>query len=349
MHRTQPIKKNQRILAGMALAFGLMSCSGTHANDNVALPCNIPVFRFALERWQPDPYELICLTKSSPTQADRKFIAALSEFAKQHSKQCRVSAYAMDSKIKNSKIAKLANDISSEAQFPYLLVRNKMGRGRIATSWQGCASDFAMDEFFKSPVRTDLANRLIKGHSVVWLVVASSNDQTTSKLTRQLSESLGMLQDKIPLPEGVGLPGSELYSTIPLSMKFSVVTIKRDDPQEKVLVNFIQQFQPDAFAEDVPLVVPVFGKARALEVIPGDRLDANLIEDLTIFLSGACSCQVKDLNPGFDLPLTLNWNEEIFGEDIEDLPPENGVGERRGQRPELVPIAPGNSPTKSGK
>jgi len=331
------------------MVLGIVFCSTANADNNLAIPCNIPVFRFALERWQPDPYELTFLTKGKPNVADLKALSPLSQFAKQHPKQCRVSEYAMNSEIENEEIAKLAGQLDSQTQFPYLLVRNKIGRGRIATSWQGPASDLNMEEFFKSPVRTELANRLLKGHSVVWLVVASSNQQTTLKLTTQLSSKLKVLQEKIPIPEGVGLPGSELYSTIPLSMKFSVVTIKRDDPKERILVNLLKQFQPDVFAEDVPLVVPVFGKGRALEVVPGDRLNANLIEDLSNFLSGACSCQVKDLNPGFDLPLAVNWNKEIFGEDIEDLPPESGPGQQRGKRPELVPIAPGNSSNKNDK
>ncbi len=59
-----------------------------------------------------------------------------------------------------------------------------------------------------------------------------------------------------------------------------------------------------------PVVVPVFGRGRALEVIPAADLTGSLIEDLTLYLSGPCSCQVKERNPGFDLLMATDWERE---------------------------------------
>jgi hypothetical protein len=43
-----------------------------------------------------------------------------------------------------------------------------------------------------------------------------------------------------------------------------------------------------------------------------------LIEDISRYLSGPCSCQVKEQNPGFDLLLAVDWEARLFGE---NLPP----------------------------
>ena len=110
------------------------------------------------------------------------------------------------------------------------------------------------------------------------------------------------------------------------------------DPKEQLLVRLMSGFEKDAPNE--PLLAPVFGRGRALEVISGKQLNAGLIEDLTMFLCGACSCQVKERNPGFDLLLAANWNRELYGEDGE-APPSVTSLERTPAKPTPLVIPPG--------
>ena len=65
-------------------------------------------------------------------------------------------------------------------------------------------------------------------------------------------------------------------------------------------------------------------------------MNADLIHDLTEFLCGACSCQVKEQNPGFDLLLSTNWAEALFGEDSDGPPPGAAIGNGQKKEPELV-------------
>ena len=80
-------------------------------------------------------------------------------------------------------------------------------------------------------------------------------------------------------------------------------------------------------------------------MIPASQLNADLIHDLTEFLCGACSCQVKEQNPGFDLLLSTDWNAALFGEDSEGPPPEAAAGNGQRKSPELVPIPSGKKRT----
>ena len=147
------------------------------------------------------------------------------------------------------------------------------------------------------------------------------------------------------LPEGIGLPGSELHSEVPLLVKFSLLEIDPTDSREQFLVQLLTGFEPEAVSAGEPLLVPVFGRGRALEVIPAGDLNDRLIEDITLFLSGACSCQVKEQNPGFDLLMTEDWDTQLFGEDGPRPPPAKTVADRK-KSPELLTIPPGRRTRK---
>lgn len=91
------------------------------------------------------------------------------------------------------------------------------------------------------------------------------------------------LSGRIELPENVGLPGSELYSEVPLLHQFSVLEINPDVPAEQYPARQISDLKMDDFLEGCPLIVPVFGRGRAFEVIRGDHLNVSLFHGLTAF------------------------------------------------------------------
>jgi len=63
-------------------------------------------------------------------------------------------------------------------------------------------------------------------------------------------------------------------------------------------------------------------------------------------LVGACSCEVKDLNPGFDILLAANWDVLLFKE----APPADVLAARAivaSGKPELVAIPVGSPPVET--
>ena len=58
-----------------------------------------------------------------------------------------------------------------------------------------------------------------------------------------------------------------------------------------------------------PVVFPIFGRGRVLCALSGPNINASGLAECATFLSGACSCQVKELNPGVDLLMHVNWDE----------------------------------------
>ena len=78
-------------------------------------------------------------------------------------------------------------------------------------------------------------------------------------------------------------------------------------------------------ASDLPKgeawIVPVFGRGRALGAWPASLMDEEGFDEVCHFLTGACSCQVKQQNPGWDLIMNIDWDDRLLaiaeGEPIE--------------------------------
>lgn len=327
-----------------------------------ALACNIPVFRYALERWQSDVLDVTLyhdgeLSAEQKRQVDQLRSSGAGQGGvanfRLHIVDVSKSVEALNSNVGPSGITStvgsstsprpLVAGARSAAQFewqqlrerlaiqdstlPYVVAKGNHIQGEFV-AWHGPLA--AASDFNDSPARRKLAKRLLAGDAIVWLVIQSSDPAESSELQQRLKTQLKELERTVEMPEGIGLPGSELFAEVPLLMQFSMVEVQRNDANESFLLGLAEGFQPDAFEDGEPLVVPVFGRGRALEVIPARRLSDNLIRDLTHFLCAACSCQVKEQNPGFDLLVQTDWEQELFGEEGEK-PPESpeGLGQRK--------------------
>ena len=56
------------------------------------------------------------------------------------------------------------------------------------------------------------------------------------------------------------------------------------------------------------MLFPIFGRGRVIPPAIGGEITTEAIRDMGEFLTGPCSCEIKELNPGYDLLLTANWN-----------------------------------------
>ncbi|MEM7475245.1 MAG: hypothetical protein AAF483_09655 [Planctomycetota bacterium] len=329
----------------LAFKFALSFCLAL-----IALPvlaCNIPVFRYALERWRSDRMQVLVFIDQELSASDQAAVARLRTASVATNGSANLEVQTIDlrepaKKNETRQAIELWESIqtsSANAKPPFVAVQGKHPRGPYL-SWSGKLADSGA--ILSSPARLELGRRLLAGKSVVWLVLQSQEDQAANeRVTTLLRGQSKELSADLELPEGIGLPGSELFSEVPLLLEFSVLEIDRNDNREEYLIESLKGFQPEAFEADEPLVIPVFGRGRALEVIPASKLTDALVRDLSAFLCAACSCQVKEQNPGFDLLLERNWDLELFGEEGEKPPAsENGLGQ---QKRVLLDIPPGKS------
>jgi len=101
-----------------------------------------------------------------------------------------------------------------------------------------------------------------------------------------------------------------------------VIRVRRDDPAEDLLVEMLLRTEPDLMSYDEPMAFPVFGRGRALYTLIGAGINPDTIQEACLFLTGQCSCLVKEQNPGTDLLMTADWRlveDAVFTETA--LPP----------------------------
>jgi hypothetical protein len=170
---------------------------------------------------------------------------------------------------------------------------------------------------FDSPARRAVFDRLTAGHAGVVVLLLSGNTTADQAARDLLRTELPRIASRIDLPR-LTEDGPQVQSELPLWIDFPVVEVPRT-PAENFLVRILLGSEDGLADIRGPIAFPVFGRGRALCSLHGKDLTnpAELQRSLE-FLCKACSCQVKELNPGVDLLIAADW-EIVF--DAERGPP----------------------------
>ena len=81
---------------------------------------------------------------------------------------------------------------------------------------------------------------------------------------------------------------------------------------------------------DQPIAIPIFGRGRVLEGMIGRDITLEHTLGASSYLCSACSCQVKEENPGLDMLMAVKWADHMLGNLIIEeraLPPLEGIAE----------------------
>ena len=118
-----------------------------------------------------------------------------------------------------------------------------------------------------------------------------------------------------------------LRSNVPLKIDFSTRTVSRNDPAEEIFISMLLKHSPRMLAiTDLPIAIPIFGRGRVLEGMIGRDLTLENTLGASSYLCSACSCQVKEENPGLDMLMTVKWDDHMLGSLIIE---ERGLPPRR--------------------
>jgi hypothetical protein len=299
--------------------------SATLCLTALAFACNVPVFRFALERWRPDPYRAILFHEGPLTTADLEVIRPLEEqrerslanfsFRTIDVKDVEKPA-AEDDEQRKLDLALLEFARQGGAPLPRLIVQYPEHLRILKPVWSGAPSRESIAKLIDSPVRQELIQRLGDGQTAVWLLLETGQAEAMDAAAKLLEEELKKLETELKLPELTTAPEDALLANTPLRVGFSLIRVRRDDPAEQALVAMLIGSEPDLAERDDPMVFPVFGRGRALLPLIGAGITAKNIHDSAAFLVGPCSCEVKELNPGFDLLLSTDWEKRLSADGV---------------------------------
>jgi len=296
----------------LATAYWLLAAVSVYA-------CNIPVFRYALERWPAEAYEVLVFHRG-PLPPDQR--AALDQLKKAVDANLppnlEVTEVDLDKPLPPS-VAELWKSLG-DPQLPLLVARYPSGPVAGAVAFSAPLSAANVQALLDSPARRALAKRLLGGESAVWLLLKSGVGSADDAAAKLLATELKRLEKELELPpqDPDAGPMARPVADLPLRLAFSVLAVSRQDPAERAFTQMLVNSDKELAAERGPVVIPVFGRGRALCALKQKDLTPDTIGEIGGFLTGPCSCQAKDLNPGIDLLLSADWGALLEGRAIEE-------------------------------
>jgi hypothetical protein len=171
----------------------------------------------------------------------------------------------------------------------------------------------------------------------VWAFLESGDEQKDNAAAGLLERRLRHLEANLQLPEinpRDVIDGLISIDESDLKIAFSTLRLSRADPAEEIFIRMLLGSESDLkdYAKE-PIVFPIFGRGRALFALAGEGIAEDVIDEAGLFLTGSCSCEVKEQNPGIDLVMSVHWDRLVRRRlDIDrELPPLAGfVGLTKG-------------------
>jgi hypothetical protein len=290
-----------------------------------AMACNVPVFRYALERWPAYAYQAIVFYQGQMDAGTKALVEALQAGAEQTGANLMV--LTADTTALEPSFAEIWKT-QTNATMPWLVVRypeaTRIPWPALSEPLEAKVAGGLLD----SPSRRQVARNILRGDSMVWLVLEGTDTNKTAAVIAVLEKESRRLEKVLRLPE-MDESDPEISSEIALKIAFSTVRVSRRDPAERVFVEMLARSDSSIVGDNDPLVFPIYGRGRALGLMHPSDVNSDLIERAAAFVTGACSCEVKALNPGADLLFAADWDGGLQGRAVKDpaLPPLIGMGQ----------------------
>jgi hypothetical protein len=290
-------------------ALALLACGiPTHP----LLACDIPVFRYALERWEPYAYEAILFYKE-PMDAH-----ATQALQKLESDRANLGIWKVNlSDPMQEEFGVVWEQEKDRATLPWIIVRYPYPSWQTVKTnwlWSGKFDPSVLGHIASSPARRKAAQEILNGCSAVWIFIESGNREADDAKAGILEDHLARVKRETRLPQESNAEAKPLPmpGNVPLKVDFTVIRVSRTDPAEKFFVDMLLKIEKDSDrSADKPMAFPVFGQGRAICPLIGDGIAADRIEQTCAFILGSCSCEIKDANPGVDMLMATDWHRGV--------------------------------------
>ncbi len=290
------------------------------------IPCNVPVFRYALERWTADPYRLRIFHHGQINTDHTNLLEDLKQLSFHGDSTLNLTFQYTD--LSNTSQNPLQGR-DDNLTYPLMMLFYPIQTGIPYPAWMGELTKSNIDFLKDSPLRNEISNLLLKGEIAVFIYLESGDSALDQKYYDRLEQELKVLSSKIKIPTtGLDIDGNpiEVDDFRNVDLRFSIKKVSRQNPSEQIFVDMLLGTESDLSDYRVPLVFPVFGQGRSLYALVGAGINKNTIEKACQSLVAWCSCEIKALHQGVDLLFLANWSENV-GETwikTEDLPPLKG-------------------------
>lgn len=297
---------------------GALLLALTAVYTSAATACDVPVFRYALERWAAAPYEVVVLRRG-PLSADEQRLVQGLENAGAPGGHANLVVRSTDLARGGDGDAQRLWGQAGKHPLPCLVLCPPRGERARHVIWSGSLNAGSARLIADSPARREVARRILQGHSAIWVLLKSGDPTKDAAAETLLAKSLERLGQELELPAPTGAapldrrdPDRPVHP--PLQIRFSVLSLSRGDRAESVFIKTLLDSEPDLEEySSEPLAFPIYGRGRTLYGLVGKGISERNIRQACEIVVSACSCAVKDENPGTDLLLAANWQGGLTG------------------------------------
>ena len=279
--------------------------------------CDTPVYRYAMYRWNPAPYEVYYFHDQPVTDTDRSLHDLIETMSVNPEAAANISLIPIDV-ARDPDLKTVPPDVrrfwksGDPKPLPSYLIWAPPSRDRRQDEGiiiSGALDTAMLQALTHSPARTAIAQQLETGKAGV-LVLLEGKDPAETKRAREVVQQLasGIASGKLPL--ATALPGETPEEGKAKSAKPQVGlhVIQRDDAAEQWLIRTLFAVEDGLPEIDKPMVFPIFGRGRVLPPYIGAGITQELLVECRDFITGPCSCTVKEQNRGMDLLIAYNWD-----------------------------------------
>ncbi len=287
------------------------------------LACNTPVYRYAMYNWQTAPYIVFYFYEGEIPEADQEVHKSFQKLTEEFPPQANVRFEPID--VADAKKMETLPEFVVEAwkayedgRKPAYLVFSPF-RAHI---YSGQLDAQSAAKLVDSPARQKLGQLLEEGNAAVMILVTCPDEEQNKKAEEALAglcklADAGEIPVELELPP-MGLPGqsegdepaSDADAPDPKKLGITVLKVDRNDPAEQFFVRMLMAIEDDLKEyADQPMIFAGYGRGRAMEPYIGKGITIENLVDVVAFLAGACSCMVKEQNPGADLLLKWDWEK----------------------------------------
>lgn len=298
----------------------LLLCILLSCFPEVGRACSTPVFRYALERWRPSAYPATVFHKGPLSSNDLAAVELLRQTESLGRANLTVEVVDLQSET-NQEPLRLWQTFPG-VQPPWLIVRYPESKPPTPPAWSGALTLENIRGVLESPVRSETVRRIGAGATAVWLLLESTNAAQNDAAFQRLQSLVKTHERTLE----IAVDPDEPTNTIQFPVTYALLRVSNNAPAESafraMLVNFDEEKAQGADA----IVVPVYGRGRGLVALPAEKVTADVVGEICAFVTGACSCEVKEQNPGMDLLMTADWDAAAEGKRLSDPPPAGLVG-----------------------
>ncbi len=285
--------------------------------------CNTPVYRYAMYNWQTSPYIVFYFYEGQIPEADQAVHKSLAKLAEEFPLQAnvRLEPIAVSDTAKMETLPQFVIDAwkaHENGKTPAYVIFSPT-RAHI---YSGSLDAQSVEKLVHSPARQTLGELLAEGNAAVMILLTCPNEAENKRAEEALAglcktAEAGEIPVELQLPP-MGLPGqsegdeqaSAADSADARKLGIAVLKVNRNDPAEEFFVRMLMAIEDDLkdYA-DQPMIFAGYGRGRALEPYIGKGITSENLVNVVAFLAGACSCLVKEQNPGADLLVKWDWEK----------------------------------------